>query len=54
MARCFEPLGMQCIPCPFKHINSIRGSFHCATTDLVRDDWDELGGKVSFEGSNGK
>ncbi|KAF7590392.1 hypothetical protein BBP40_002893 [Aspergillus hancockii] len=34
----YESLGMQCIPCPFTHVNSIGGSFHCATVDLVRDD----------------
>ncbi|RFU28982.1 hypothetical protein B7463_g7371, partial [Scytalidium lignicola] len=33
----YESLGMKCIPCPFKHVNSIGGSFHCATVDLVRD-----------------
>ena len=33
----FESLGMTCIPCPFQHVNSIGGSFHCATVDLVRD-----------------
>ncbi|KAJ5450569.1 uncharacterized protein N7458_007018 [Penicillium daleae] len=33
----YESLGMQCIPCPFKHVNSIGGSFHCATVDLVRE-----------------
>jgi glycine amidinotransferase len=33
----YESLGMECIPCPFKHVNSIGGSFHCATVDLVRD-----------------
>ncbi|KAI4194389.1 MAG: hypothetical protein LQ350_007784 [Teloschistes chrysophthalmus] len=32
----FEQLGMTCIRCPFKHVNSIGGSFHCATVDLVR------------------
>ncbi|KAJ9303270.1 hypothetical protein DTO271G3_644 [Paecilomyces variotii] len=32
----YEQLGMTCIPCPFKHVNSIGGSFHCATVDLVR------------------
>lgn len=32
----FESLGMTCIPCPFQHVNSIGGSFHCATVDLVR------------------
>lgn len=36
--RWFESLGMECIPCPFQHVNSIGGSFHCATVDLVRDD----------------
>lgn len=33
----FESLGMECIPCPFQHVNSIGGSFHCATVDLVRE-----------------
>ncbi|KAI1810712.1 Amidinotransferase family protein [Poronia punctata] len=32
----YEGLGMRCIRCPFKHVNSIGGSFHCATVDLVR------------------
>ncbi|KAL4952659.1 hypothetical protein BDW69DRAFT_200617 [Aspergillus filifer] len=32
-ARWFEELGMRC---PFKHVNSLRGSFHCATVDPVR------------------
>ncbi|PKX96253.1 uncharacterized protein P174DRAFT_440820 [Aspergillus novofumigatus IBT 16806] len=36
-AKWFESLGMKCIPCPFRHVNSIGGSFHCATVDLVRD-----------------
>lgn len=31
-----ESLGMKCIPCPFQHVNSIGGAFHCATVDLVR------------------
>ncbi|KAE8416001.1 hypothetical protein BDV36DRAFT_297513 [Aspergillus pseudocaelatus] len=35
-AAFYEELGMQCIRCPFKHVNSIGGSFHCATVDLVR------------------
>ena len=34
----YESLGMTCIPCPFQHVNSIGGSFHCATVDLVRQD----------------
>lgn len=33
----YEQLGMSCIRCPFKHVNSIGGSFHCATVDLVRE-----------------
>jgi glycine amidinotransferase len=33
----YEQLGMTCIRCPFKHVNSIGGSFHCATVDLVRE-----------------
>ncbi|KNG86764.1 hypothetical protein ANOM_005902 [Aspergillus nomiae NRRL 13137] len=36
-AQWFESLGMKCIRCPFKHVNSIGGSFHCATVDLVRE-----------------
>ncbi|GAP90070.1 putative lysine amidinotransferase [Rosellinia necatrix] len=32
----YERLGMTCIRCPFKHVNSMGGSFHCATVDLVR------------------
>jgi glycine amidinotransferase len=33
----YESLGMQCIPCPFRYVNSIGGSFHCATVELVRE-----------------
>jgi glycine amidinotransferase len=29
--------GITVIMCPFKNVNSIGGSFHCATVDLVRD-----------------
>ncbi|PPJ59926.1 hypothetical protein CBER1_11383 [Cercospora berteroae] len=36
-AKFFEELGMTCIRCPFKNVNSIGGSFHCATVDLVRE-----------------
>jgi glycine amidinotransferase len=32
-----EQLGMTCIRCPFRHVYSIGGSFHCATVDLVRE-----------------
>ena len=31
-----EKFGMTPIMCPFQHVNSIGGSFHCATVDLVR------------------
>jgi glycine amidinotransferase len=31
-----EQFGMKAIMCPFQHVNSIGGSFHCATVDLVR------------------
>ncbi|EER27397.1 Amidinotransferase family protein [Coccidioides posadasii C735 delta SOWgp] len=31
-----EKFGMEPIMCPFQHVNSIGGSFHCATVDLVR------------------
>ncbi|KJZ74744.1 hypothetical protein HIM_05861 [Hirsutella minnesotensis 3608] len=29
--------GMEVIRCPFQNVNSIGGSFHCATVDLVRE-----------------
>ena len=32
----YEELGMESIRCPFQHVNSIGGSMHCATVDLVR------------------
>lgn len=51
-AEWFESLGMQCIPCPFKHVNSIGGSFHCATTDLVRDSESTLGENANLPCSN--
>lgn len=31
-----EEFGMEPIMCPFQNVNSIGGSFHCATVDLVR------------------
>ncbi|KAG6003077.1 hypothetical protein E4U43_000975 [Claviceps pusilla] len=31
-----DKFGMTPIMCPFQHVNSIGGSFHCATVDLVR------------------
>ena len=31
-----KSLGIKAILCPFRHVNSIGGSFHCATVDLVR------------------
>jgi glycine amidinotransferase len=31
-----QKFGMEPILLPFKHVNSIGGSFHCATVDLVR------------------
>lgn len=33
-----ESLGMTCTTCLFQHVNSIGGSFHCATVDLVRQE----------------
>lgn len=36
-SRWLEELGMVPIACPFRHVNSIGGSFHCATVDLVRE-----------------
>lgn len=35
-AEYIKTLGMEPIACPFQHVNSIGGSFHCATVDLVR------------------
>jgi glycine amidinotransferase len=32
-----KEFGIEPIMLPFKHVNSIGGSFHCATVDLVRD-----------------
>ncbi|GJN70094.1 hypothetical protein PLICBS_004146 [Purpureocillium lilacinum] len=31
-----ENFGMEPILCPFENVNSLGGSFHCATVDLVR------------------
>lgn len=39
-------LGMQPVLCPFRNVNSIGGSFHCATVDLVRSD-DNRKGRLS-------
>jgi glycine amidinotransferase len=36
-AEYIKNFGMEPILCPFQHVNSIGGSFHCATVDLVRD-----------------
>ena len=36
-ASWFESLGMECLRCPFQHVNSIGGSFHCASIDLLRE-----------------
>ncbi|RCI09205.1 hypothetical protein L249_1446 [Ophiocordyceps polyrhachis-furcata BCC 54312] len=33
-----EKFGMEPIMCPFQHVHSIGGSFHCATVDLVRQE----------------
>ncbi|KND91747.1 Glycine amidinotransferase, mitochondrial [Tolypocladium ophioglossoides CBS 100239] len=37
-----EEFGMEPIMIPFAHVNSIGGSFHCATVDLVRSPQDVL------------
>ncbi|PFH62183.1 hypothetical protein XA68_14724 [Ophiocordyceps unilateralis] len=36
-----DKFGMEPIMCPFQHVHSIGGSFHCATVDLVRLDGNE-------------
>ena len=36
-AHWYEQLGMECIRCPFRHVNSIECSLHCAILDLVRE-----------------
>ena len=38
-AKWYEELGMECIRCPFRHVYSIGGSFHCTTVDLLRTPW---------------
>lgn len=42
-SRWIEELGMIPVPCPFRHVNSIGGSFHCATVDLVRTNASKVG-----------
>ena len=37
LAEWLRGRGMTPIPCPFRHVHSIGGSFHCATVDLVRE-----------------
>lgn len=37
-AEYIKGLGMEHILCHFQSMNSIGGSFHCATVDLVRQD----------------
>ncbi|KAF2001784.1 hypothetical protein P154DRAFT_595881 [Amniculicola lignicola CBS 123094] len=37
-AEWVKQFGIQPIPLPLQHVNSIGGSFHCATVDLVRHD----------------
>ena len=37
-AEWLRTFGMEPILCPFGYVNSIGGSFHCATVDLVRTD----------------
>ncbi|KAK6067505.1 hypothetical protein SCUP234_08829 [Seiridium cupressi] len=36
-AEWLRTVGMEPILCPFQNVNSIGGSFHCATVDLVRE-----------------
>ena len=36
MIRLFESAGLKPIPVPFRHVNSLGGSFHCATLDIRR------------------
>lgn len=37
-AEYIKKFGMEPILCPFQHVHSIGGSFHCATVDLVREE----------------
>ncbi|KAF3907838.1 hypothetical protein AA313_de0207608 [Arthrobotrys entomopaga] len=37
MAEFLKGLGMEPIPLPFKHVQCLGGSFHCATVDLIRE-----------------
>jgi glycine amidinotransferase len=48
-AEWFQSLGMEPILCPFRHVNSIGGSFHCATVDLVRDPGPEANADGGFK-----
>lgn len=41
LAAWLTTLGMEPIMVPFAHVNSIGGSFHCATVDLVRSGADD-------------
>lgn len=34
-----QEFGMEVVRLPFRHVNSIGGSFHCATVDLVRGEF---------------
>ena len=34
-----EEFGMEVVRLPFRHVNSLGGSFHCATVDLVRGEF---------------
>lgn len=36
MAKLFSGLGLEVVKLPFKHVQSLGGSFHCATVDLRR------------------
>jgi len=46
--------GVEPIYCPFQHVHSIGGSFHCATVDLIRDGVDdELVSTTTYGHSNG-
>ncbi|MCA6091399.1 hypothetical protein LE181_04330 [Streptomyces sp. SCA3-4] len=36
MAELLRSLGFEAIPCPFQHVQSLGGSFPCATPDIRR------------------
>lgn len=47
-AEYIKTFGMEPIMCPFQHVNSIGGSFHCATVDLIRQETHSVANACQF------